>query len=255
MASVKALFNFIIFQPLYNALIALYVIIPDFGIAIILLTIAIKLLLIPVSKKSIESQKKMQEIQPELKKLQEKYKHDKQLQGQKIMEFYKKKDMNPASGCLPMIIQLIVLIALYRVFMLGLDSDGAADLIYSFAKNPGTLNPISLGFINLGEPNMILAVIAAGLQFVQAKMMINKSKKNEQKQEKKSEEEPDFSAIMQKQLLYLGPVMTLVIGFSFPSGLIVYWIVSTLFMIIQQYLVLEGEKKKNNTKKVTTIEP
>ena len=176
MIMIKTIFTAIIFQPLYNALIALYVLFPDFGVAIVILTIIIRALLIPLSKKSIESQKKMQEIQPEIKKIQEKYKHDKQVQGQKIMGFYKEKKINPASGCLPMIIQLIFLIALYRVFMLGLNAQEASDLLYSFAKNPGALNHISLGILDLSRPHIPLAIVAAGLQFIQGKMMMRQKK-------------------------------------------------------------------------------
>ncbi len=98
MTFVKSLFSTFIYQPLYNLLIIFYVIIPDLGVAIIALTVVTRLLLMPLSKKSIESQKKMQELQPELKKIQEKYKHDKQLQGKKVMEFYTEKGVNPAGG-------------------------------------------------------------------------------------------------------------------------------------------------------------
>lgn len=245
MGFIKSAFTSIIFQPLYNALIALYVIIPDFGVAIILMTIAIRLLLLPTSKKSIESQKKMQEIQPEIKKIQKRYKDDKQLQGQKIMAFYKEKKVNPASGCLPLIIQLIFLIALYRVFLLGLNPGGTTHLLYSFAKDPGVLNPISFGILDLSKPNIPLAIIAAALQFVQGKMMLfnNKKKQGEKQQNKsnKKKDEPDFSTMLQQQMIYMGPVITLIIGFRFPSGLILYWIITTLFMIIQQYVILKKD--------------
>jgi YidC/Oxa1 family membrane protein insertase len=246
MAIIKSFFTLIVFQPLYNALIALYVIVPDFGVAIIILTIVIRLLLLPVSRKSIESQKKMQEVQPELKKIQEKYKDNKQLQGQKIMEFYKEKKINPASGCLPLIIQLVFLIALYNVFMLGLDSNGTSDLLYDFAKDPGKLNPLSLGILDLSKPHIPLAIVAAALQFVQGKMMMQQKNKKELETAKKDtaeEKEPDFATMMQQQMIYMGPVITLIIGVRFPSGLILYWIVTTIFMIVQQFLVLKKEKE------------
>ncbi|MEA2007262.1 MAG: YidC/Oxa1 family membrane protein insertase [Patescibacteria group bacterium] len=246
---IKTTFTAIVFQPLYNALVALYVIIPDLGVAIVLLTIAIRFLLLPTSKKSIESQKKMQEVQPEIKKIQAKYKNDKQLQGQKVMAFYKKKKINPASGCLPLIIQLIFLIALYRVFLLALDPNGTTDLLYSFAKDPETLNPISLGILDLSKPHIPLAIIAAALQFVQGKMMIfnNKKKQGEEKKSKSDEkkDEPDFSTMLQQQMIYMGPIITLIIGVRFPSGLILYWAITTIFMIIQQYMILKKDKNHN----------
>ena len=242
MGFLKTVFSAIVFQPLYNALIILYVIIPDLGVTIIILTIIIRFLLMPLSKKSIDSQKKMQEIQPG-KKLQEKNKHDKALQGQKVMEFYKEKKINPASGCLPMVIQLIFLIALYRVFMLGLGPEASTELLYGFVKNPGQLNPIAFGFFDLSVRNIPLAIIAAILQFFQAKMMLKKQQKDKTKK-KKDDNEPDFSSMVQQQLVYMGPVITLIIGLQFPSVLILYWTVTTIFMIIQQYFVLNEDKRK-----------
>ncbi len=247
---IKSFFSFLIFQPLYNALIILYVIIPDIGAAIILLTIIIRLLLIPVSKKSIASQKRMQDIQPELKKIQKKYKHDRALQGKKVMEFYKEKKVNPTSGCMPMIIQLVFLIALYRVFIVGLGSDAPTELLYSFVKDPGQLNPIAFGFFDLSVPSIPLAIVAAALQFYQAKMMMRKQEKEKKKDKEKSknknkdETEPDFSTMIQQQLVYMGPVITLIIGVQFAAGLILYWAITTIFMIVQQHFVLSEDEDK-----------
>ncbi len=224
-----------------------YVAVPDIGVAIIALTVGIRLLLMPLTKKSIESQKKMQEVQPELKKIQEKYKHDKQLQGQKVMQFYKEKKVNPAGGCLPMIVQLIFLIALYRVFMLGLDSTVTSDLIYSFVKSPGQLDPIAFGFFDLSKPNLILAGITAVAQYFQGKMMLAKKKaedkKNPKQKDPKKKDEPDFGTMMQQQMVYMGPILTIVIGIKFAAGLILYWLITTIFMIIQQWFVIQGDKK------------
>ena len=251
MGFISTIFTALIFQPLYNALIILFVIIPDLGVAIILLTIIIRFLLMPLSKKSIDSQKKMQEIQPELKKLQNKYKHDKALQGQKVMEFYKEKKINPAAGCLPMIVQLVFLIALYRVFMLGLEPGASTELLYGFVKNPGDISPIAFGFFDLAEKSIPLTLVAAVLQFYQGKMMLAKQEKDkkarDEKQGKKKGdkvEEEDFSAMLQKNLVYMGPVITIIIGFQFAAGLILYWTVTTLFMIIQQYFVLHKDEKQ-----------
>ncbi len=246
MAFIKSLFSTLIYQPLYNLLIIFYVIIPDLGVAIIALTILTRLLLMPLSKKSIESQKKMQDIQPELKKIQEKHKHDKQLQGKKVMEFYKEKGVNPAGGCLPMIVQMIFLITLYRVFMLGLNSPEISDLLYGFVKNPGHLNPIAFGFLDVTKPSLWLAGLTAVAQYFQGKMML-KTKKQETPVKKEVKEKdkktPDFGSMMQQQMVYMGPILTLVIGAKFASGLILYWLITTLFMVAQQWFVM---KKDNN---------
>lgn len=234
----------VIYQPLYNALIILYNFIPDLGVAIILLTVFIRLLLLPMAKKSIESQKKMQEIQPELNKLKEKYKDDRQKQSLEQMALFKKYDINPASGCLPMIVQIIFLIALYKVFMAGINAENHLGLLYGFVQDPGKLNPMAFGFLNLAKSSIFLAAVAAVLQFWQTKMMMAK----QPVVEKKDGEEPDFQTIMQKQMLYIGPFMTLFIGYKFPAGLPLYWLTTTIFMIAQQYYILETEKKLDLTK-------
>lgn len=245
-----ALFDTIIYQPIYNLLIFVYNIVPDFGIAIIIVTILIKFLLVPLSKKQIESQKKMQELQPRIKEIQAKYKNDKEKQSRAIMEFYKSSGSNPLSGCLPMIAQLIFLIAIYRV-LFNISAAGliasTADL-YSFIANPGQINKMFLGAVDLsskvdfnsltltGLPHIILVVLAAGSQFVQTKMMMAK-----QTIKKNNQGEADFAEIMAKQMLFLGPLLTLFIGVQFPAGLALYWLVSTVFMIAQQYHI---EKKE-----------
>lgn len=225
----------------------LYDIIPDLGVGIIILTLIIRLLLIPLARKSIESQKKMQEIQPKLKEIQKKYKNDKQKQGVEIMELYKKNGINPASGCLPMIVQIVFLIALYRVFMTGISANGTDGLLYSFIPDPGKLNTTAFGFLDLTKGNYILAAIAAVLQYVQTKMIMSKKSKQPVKADR-NPGEPDFSTIMQNQMLYLGPILTFFIGVKFPAGLPIYWITTTLFMIAQQYFILKKQQAPENSK-------
>lgn len=243
MSLIKSFFHAIIFQPLYNGLIVLYNFIPDLGVGIIILTLLIRFLLLPVAKKSIESQKKLQEIQPEIKKIQEKYKNDRQRQGTEMMEVYRKNNINPASGCLPLVVQIIFLIALYKVFMAGINATEHASLLYPFVKDPGQLKTMAFGFLDLTKGSIVLAALAAALQFWQTKMMMAKNAAAVVKvQEPKENAEPDFSTMMQKQMLYLGPIMTFVIGFKFPAGLPLYWITTTLFMIVHQYYILKFEK-------------
>ncbi len=248
-----AIFHGLIYQPLYNILIFLYDFLPgaDFGIAIIVVTLLIKFALIPLSKKQIESQKKMQEIQPELKKIQEKYKDNKEKQTKEVMKFYKENKANPFSGCLPMIVQIVFLIAIYRVIInisnAGLTVD-ASDL-YSFVRDPGEINKMFLGIIDLSSPSLFIAILAAGAQFWQMKMMMAKNKKKEEskKVEKKSKEKdskPDFAQIMNKQMVVLGPMMTLFIGVKFAAGLAIYWLVSTLFAVFQQIYIFKKEEEK-----------
>lgn len=226
-------FHSFIYQPIYNALIFLYNVIPgnDLGVAIVALTVLIRILLYPVAQKQIESQKKLQDLQPEIKKLQDKYKGDKEKQGRALMDFYKERKVNPASGCLPLVIQIVFFIALYRAFIAGLNFDSGCNDLYGFVSCPASLNVKFFGLLDLAKPNTVLAVVAAASQFVQTKMMMSKTPVSQKKD--------DFSSIMNKQMLYIGPVLTLFIGLRFPAGLAVYWIVNTLFAIGQQYLIMK----------------
>jgi YidC/Oxa1 family membrane protein insertase len=159
------------------------------------------------------------------------------------MEFYRQNKTNPFSGCLPTIFQLIFLIAIYRVLFnisrAGLMADGKE--LYSFIANPGQINQYFLGIIDLSKaihlnqltfssiPQIILIILAALGQYVQTKMLMPaKMAENSKKGN------PDMAQMMSKQMLYLGPLLTLFIGVKFPSGLALYWLVSTIFAIIQQ---------------------
>jgi len=229
-----------IYQPLYNILIFLYnnLAFHDFGIAIIIITLILKVILMPLSKKQIESQKKLQELQPKIKEIQNKNKGNKEKQSQELMKFYKENKTNPFGGCLPMIIQLIFLIAIYRVFF-SISSNNLNvqnEVLYPFVANPGQINNMFIGLVNLAKPSIVLAILAAAAQFYQTKMLMAKQKLTAPSKDGKS---PDFSQIMNKQMLYLGPALTLFIGIKFPAGLALYWLVSTLFVIGQQ-MYLEG---------------
>lgn len=246
------LFHSLIYQPIYNLLIFAYDIIPDFGVAIILVTVLIRLILIPLSRKQIESQKKMQELQPKIKEIQAKYKNDKEKQSRALMELYKNNKANPFSGCLPIVIQLVFLIAIYRA-LFNISQAGLlanqADL-YSFIHNPGQINKMFLGLIDLSSkinlaqltlvslPHILLVVSAAGAQYYQTKMLMAKQLAKPAKSDA-----PDFSQMMTKQMLFLGPLLTLFIGIQFPAGLALYWLVSTVFMIAQQKYLEAKEKQ------------
>jgi YidC/Oxa1 family membrane protein insertase len=252
----SALFNQFIYQPLYNILIFTYNILPvrDFGMAIVIVTILIKLFLIPLSRKQIESQKKMQEMQPKIKALQEKHKNDKEKQSRALMELYKENKTNPFSGCLPMAIQLVFLIAIYRV-LFNISKAGLivnTNDLYSFINNPGQINKMFLGIIDLASsinlgglalkdiPHIALVILAAGSQYIQTKMLMA----NQPAVKPEKAGQADFSQIMSKQMLFLGPLLTLFIGVKFPAGLALYWLASTVFMIIQQHYLTKEIKTR-----------
>lgn len=238
-----ALFHTIVYQPLYNILILFYNIVPgkDFGISIILITILIRTVLIPLYKKQIESQKKLQELQPKIKALQEKTKGDKEQQTKQLMELYKEHKTNPFSGCMPLVVQLIFLIAIYQV-LIKISSNGLAidpAQLYSFVSDPGKINQFFLFVVDLTKPSIVIAALAAIAQYFQTKMLMA----NQPAVPKKDDSaQPDMAQIMSKQMLYLGPFLTLFIGIKFPAGLSLYWLAGTLFMLIQQIIIKKNSK-------------
>jgi len=242
------IFNEILYRPIFNALVYLYNIIPghDFGIAIIVLTLLIRFVLYPLSRKSIESQKAMQKLQPKIKEIQEKYKNNREQQAKVMMEFYRQNKINPLSGCLPLLIQLPILFALYYAFMAGLNSDGF-DILYPFIERPEHINSMFLGIIDLSKRSIPLALLAGGFQYIQTKMITFKKKQEEKNQKKKKSKDSqnmlqDMSSMMNKQMLYMMPMITVIFGITFPSGLVIYWITTTLFAIGQQYLILRKDR-------------
>jgi len=230
-------FNTILYKPLFNALVLLYQYLPgkDFGIAVIVLTLIIRFILYPLMVKSIKSQKVLSELQPKIKEVQEKYKNDKEKQTKEMMALYQKEKINPFGGCLPLLIQLPILVALYRVFWRGLQPE-AMEKLYSFVPNPGTIDPTFLGFLNLAEPNFTIAVVAGIAQFFQSKTMLPKKQPGSQAGQ--------FSDMMQKQMIYFFPLITVVFLLKLPSAIGVYWIVTALFSVWQQQSILKENGSK-----------
>lgn len=231
----SAAFNTILYQPLFNALILLYLYLPghDFGVAVIVLTLLIKIILYPLGAQAIRSQKAMTLIQPKMKAIQEQYKNDKEKQAKAMMELYKQEKINPFSGFLTLLVQLPILFALYRVFWKGINSD--LHLLYGFVPNPGQIDFTFLGAMDLSGPSAVLAILAGIAQFIQTKMTVPSQKAVPGK--------ADLSQAMQKQMLYFLPVFTVFILWRLPSAVALYWLSTTLFTIVQQYIIL---KKKNH---------
>ncbi|MFA6255255.1 MAG: YidC/Oxa1 family membrane protein insertase [Patescibacteria group bacterium] len=233
-------FTTILYQPLLNLLVFLYNIIPghDLGLAIILLTVLIKLVLYPFARQSIKSQKALQDLQPKVEALKKQYKDDKEKMAKEMMVLYKAEKVNPLSSCLPLLIQLPFLIAVYQVFRTGLDSSSLS-LLYPFVQNPGQLNAISFGFLDLAKVNLVLAGLTGLAQFWQTKMLMAK------KQPKiEGAKDENMMAMMNKQMLYFMPVFTVIIGASLPAGLVLYWLVMTVLTALQQLLMFRHNKKQ-----------
>lgn len=246
-----SIWNQAFYIPLLNLLIYFYHLLWDnLGISIIATTLVIKLITYPLTKPSIELAKRQRELQPEIDKLKKKYKN-KQVFAQKQMELYQKHGINPAAGCLPQIITLIVFFAMYRVFFNLLEGNGVMisevnNLLYSFDfirfSEGETLNT-AFFYLNLAKPDpyYILPVVAAVAQFFLSKYMMNASKGLEKPTEDTPDKKDDIMYNMQQQMMYLFPVMTLIIGLNLPSGLVFYWLVSTLFSLVQ-YMIMSQPK-------------
>jgi YidC/Oxa1 family membrane protein insertase len=225
------IFN-LITDPITYLLIWLYHLLGDnLGLAIIALTLVLRGVLLPVTIPSIKAVKKMQDLKPHLDRLKKKHKDKAKLQ-QAQMALYKEHGVNPAAGCLPQLVQIVVLIGLYQVFIRFIQS-GQLD---------GVQIDMSFLWLNLSQPDpwYVLPVIAGLSQLVFSLMMQSAVKQEvkspKQKQAKQKEEDTlELAQSLQQQMLFVMPLMTVVIALRFPSGLALYWVATTLFSVAQQY--------------------
>jgi len=218
---------------IYQALLFFYKLFGgNLGYSVIALTILVKAILLPLMIPTVKSAKKMQDLKPHLDKLKQKH-TDKKILQQAQLDLYKEHGINPAAGCLPQLLQVAVLIALYGVFLK--DFFGKTE-IAGILVNPSFL------YLNLNMPDQyyIFPVLAGISQFVFSLMMQSGVEShvlspNKKEEKKKEEDSLEMAQSMQQQMLYMMPLMTIVISLKFQSGLVLYWIVSTIFSIAQQY--------------------
>jgi YidC/Oxa1 family membrane protein insertase len=238
------LFNEILTRPILNLLLWLYDVIPghDIGLAIIVLTIIVKGVLYPFAVAQIRQQRALQALQPKMDEIRSRLKDDKETQAKELMALYKAEKVNPAASCLPLLVQLPVFIALYHALQSGLSSHGLEQL-YHFVPNPGTVDATLLGFVDLSKPNYVLAVVAGAIQYWQTKQIIKPAGAVSQPPAvvagKPGSKDESMAAMMNKQMLYLMPVMTIVIGFGLPGGLTLYWLTMSLLTVLQQWYMIK----------------
>ncbi len=237
------LFETILVQPIVNLLIWLYNVLPggDLGFAIIVLTIIVKAILYPFTVAQIKQQRALQEIQPKIEEIRARLKDDKEAQAKELMDLYRKEKVNPASSCLPLLIQLPIFIGLFQALRDSLASRGL-NLLYPFVANPGSINHIFLGIVDLSKPSIPLAVIAGAIQFVQSWQMMKKPSPTTppptEVEGAPAAKDESMAAMMNKQMMYIMPIMTIVIGFSLPGGLALYWGVMSALTVAQQAWML-----------------
>jgi len=225
------MFEKFLVQPLFNLLILIYnfLPLPDLGLVVILFTIFIRVLLWPLFLKSIRSQVVLNKIQSEVESLQRKYKDNKEEQMKQLLALYKNNNFNPFLSFLAIFVQLPILFAVYRVFWLI--TEDFSKYLYAWVAVPGALNHSFFNLFDLTQPIVWMALLASGAQFVQTVLIM----RNPSAQAKPKNPQ-DLSAKFSKSFAYFSPILTFFIFKPLPSVLSVYWLVSTLISILQQFL-------------------
>ena len=179
----------------------------NFGVSIIIVTILIKIMLLPLTLKQDKSMKEMKKLQPEIEKIKEKYANDKQMLNIKTMELYKEHKVNPLGGCLPLLLQLPILFALFGVLRNGIIPKDSSFL-----------------WLKLSVPDQfyILPVLNGAVSFLQQKLMGS------------ADSNPQM-----KNMMYVFPIMMIFISYRMPSGLQVYWLTSSILAVVQQYFIMK----------------
>lgn len=234
--NMKTLWNTLIYKPLYNILFILLAFAPshNVGIAVIILTILVRVAIYPLTLKSIKAQRAMKEIEPKLKEIKEKNKDDKQKQAMLTMELYKKENISPMSGCLPLLIQIPVISTLFFV----LKSIGTVDttLLYSFVHSDFIPNMSFLG-LNLGAKSILLAILVGITQYLTTRFSLGKPKKEVRDDKEKVSFQEDFQRSMQLNMRYMLPVILAFTAANLPGAVALYWVTSNIFSIGQELWV------------------
>ncbi len=262
--SLMELLKIIFYEPLYNGLIFLVSVIPgaDLGVAVIILTLAVKFVLFPLSHKSSKAQAAMKHIEPEVKGLQEKHKGNKEELARKTMELYRERGVNPFSGCLSILVQFPIIIALYWVFFKGMavSPELAATLpslpgylngslldteaLYSFVHMPPFLKTTLFGIIDVTEKSLALALLAGVSQYYQMKRAFPGSGGFPKAT---GSWKDDFGSGMAFQMRYIMPVMVFVFAYTISAAIALYWAVSNIFTLIQEEMIrrnIQAAEKK-----------
>lgn len=186
---------------------------PSYGVAIILLTIVIKAILAPLTVKQIKSMKAMQELQPRMKAIQDKYKNDPQRMQQEMGNMYKEMGVNPLAGCLPLLVQMPFLIAIFYA-------------LQNYPYDPNFVQFLWLPSLGETDPYYILPVLSAVSTWLMSRQT--------------SQGTTGAAASQQKMMMWFMPLFIGYISLNFPAGLVIYWIVSNVFQFVQQHFIYKG---------------
>lgn len=232
------LWNILIYQPIYNALIfiAQHITLQDVGLAVIVVTIIIRFALYPLSKKSIIGQYKMRALEPKLQAIKDQG-LSKEAEARATMDLYRTEKINPFSGCLYLLIQLPILLALYSVFSHGISQP---EHLYSFLSTEG-LKSVFLGLIDITAPFLPLAILAGLTQSIQAFLApapstpARKGDSNMQNQ---------IAQSLSVQTKYVLPLIIVFIASKLAAAVSLYWVVANLFSIAQELYLRKTAQKK-----------
>ncbi|AWB59387.1 MULTISPECIES: membrane protein insertase YidC [unclassified Colwellia] len=213
-------FLFMISQPLFWLLIKIQSIVTNWGVAIIIITLIVKGGMYPLTKAQYTSMAKMRALQPKMTQLKERFGDDKQKMSQAMMELYRKEKVNPAGGCLPLIVQMPIFLALYWVFLESVELRHAPFMLW-------------IQDLSAQDPFYILPVLMGVSMFIMQKM------------QPMTVQDP-----MQQKIMQYMPVMFTVFFFWFPSGLVLYWLVSNIISIVQMKIIFSGIEKKKEKEKI-----
>lgn len=202
----------IIASPLYMALLWINTFVGNYGWAVIILTVLVKLIFWPMTQSSFRSMEKMRTVQPQLKKIQERYKNDKAKMNEEMIALYREHRINPLSGCLPIVLQIPVFVALYKVLLESIELKGAPFMLW-------------IHDLSVKDPYYVFPVLMGISMFVQQKMS------------------PASTDPIQRNIMLILPVVFTVMFINFPAGLVVYWLVNNLLSILQQYMIRLQKKE------------
>jgi YidC/Oxa1 family membrane protein insertase len=228
-------FHTVLYQPIYNLLVLLVGIVPggDVGLAIIGVTVIVKLVTMPLSLAAVRTQRAMKAIEPQVVAIREKHKDDKELQAKEMFALYKTYNIKPFASFLTLLIQIPVILSLYLVFRKEPLYNVDVSLLYSFVHIPATFSPLFLGLFAISGHVLVLAILAAVVQFFQARFAVPVPPKS--KSEKPSMQE-DLGRAMALQARYVLPLMIGAVAYT-SGALALYFITSNLVMIAQELIV------------------
>ncbi len=205
-------------KPLFKVLEWLHGLVGNWGWAIVLVTLLIKLILFPLSYKGMMSMNKLKELAPQMKELKEKYSKDPQKMNMKMMEMYKRHGANPMGGCLPMILQIPIFFAIYRVLLNAVELQGAEWTLW-------------ITDLSVMDPYFVLPLLMGASMWYQQRITPN-----------------TMTDPMQQKIFQWLPAVMTVFFISFPAGLVLYWLVNNLFTIGQQYVINNAFEKQKSAK-------